>query len=163
MINIDVNSIDLEKLGYRQGTIGMVVDGEGDFLVVQMVDYEENQWRFPGGGVEEGEEPEEALLRELSEELGTSKFEIIGVSQYKNQYDWPMEVVFSRLKKKGITWRGQQQWHFLVKFTGAKEEIIFQKKELKQVKWVKRQDLPSHFVFEGQWDFIHKVLEELLP
>ena len=153
----------MDKLVYRQATVGIVIDNENNFLIVQMLDYKENEWRFPGGGVKEGEEPQEAILRELSEELGTKKFKILGTSKYRNQYDWPIEVILARLRKKGKTWRGQQQWHFLVRFTGSKEDIEPEKHELRQVKWVKRADLASHFVFPNQWGFVDKVLQELLP
>ncbi|HUW24472.1 MAG TPA: NUDIX domain-containing protein [Patescibacteria group bacterium] len=163
MAAIDENSIDIEKLGYRQGTVGVVVDKNNNFLIVQMVDYKENEWRFPGGGIDDGESPQGALLRELVEELGTSNFELIGVSQYRSQYEWPMGVILSRLRKEGETWRGQQQTHFLVKFTGSMKEIKFKKDEIRQVKWVKRENLSSHFVFPGQWEFINQVLQELLP
>lgn len=161
-MNINNNQIDHKKLNYRQGAVGIVIDNNGDFLVVQMIAYNENEWRFPGGGVHEGEGPKEALLRELKEELGTDKFEVIAVSKYRNQYEWPEEVILRKLKEKGRTWRGQQQWHFLVKFTGKKEDIKIREDELRQIKWVKKEMLPSLFVFPYQWEFVEKVLEELL-
>jgi len=163
MITVDENSIDIEKLGYRQGAVGVVVDKDNNFLIVQNLDYKEGEWRFPGGGVEEGEGPQGAILRELAEELGTNKFEIVSTSQYRNQYDWPREVILRRLREEGKTWKGQQQTHFLVKFTGSREEIKFKKGEIRQVKWVKREELRSHLVLPGQWEFINQVLQELLP
>src|SRR3990167_11431068 len=88
-----------EKLPYRPGAIGIIVNDEGKFLVVQMVTYPKNGWRFPGGGVEPGETPAQALLRELKEELGTDQFKIVGESRYLNVYDFPSPEIVQRYNK----------------------------------------------------------------
>lgn len=67
-------------------------------------------WQFPQGGIDEGESPKEALLRELKEEIGTNKVEII--SQYPEwiSYDFPDTIA-----KKMYPYDGQNQRYFLVK------------------------------------------------
>lgn len=52
-----------------------------------MVDYGENQSRFPCGGVESGETHQEPFLAELKEELDSDKFEIVKESTKVNKYD----------------------------------------------------------------------------
>ncbi len=153
----------IDGLPYRQGAIGIVMDTDNNFLVVQMVSYKENQWRFPGGGVEENETAAQALLREFKEELGTDKFEILKESTQINRYDWPEFVIVDNINKKSRYFRGQEQTQFLVKFTGSKEDIKVDPVELRTIKWVPYNQLKKHFVFGNQWEIAEKVFKELLP
>ena len=151
----------IEELPYRQGVIGIVINDKNEYLVVQMVDYAENQWRFPGGGLDEGETHQDALLRELKEELNSDKFEIINESNQVNKYDWPEFVIAEQIRNKNRYFRGQEQKQFLVKFTGTPGNIKIEPKELRQVKWIPYKQLKSHFVFDGQWAQAEGVLKEL--
>lgn len=153
---------DFSNFPYREGVIGIVQNNRGKFLIVQMVDYSEQQWRFAGGGVDAGETPREALLRELKEELGSNKSEVVKESQYIHQYDWPDEVIRKQLLERNRRFRGQVQRQFLVRFTGRDFEIKPDPKELRQVRWVKYEQLKDHFIFANQWELAEKVLNELL-
>ncbi len=151
----------VEELPYRQGTIGIVFDNNSNFLVVQMIDYDENDWRFPGGGVENGEKEEETILRELKEELGTDSFELLKKSGNIIKYDWPEQVIINQIKNKNRYFRGQTQTQFLIKFTGQKDDIKIDPKELRQIRWVKREELKDHLHFDHQLEEAERVLEEL--
>jgi putative (di)nucleoside polyphosphate hydrolase len=152
--------LDVGDFPYREGVIGIVRDDDGRFLVVQMVQYKKNEWRFPGGGVHAGESTKEALVREFKEELGTDKFEILKESQYINQYDWDEQAVLKRYNKDGSKYRGQRQYQYLVRFTGESDEIVPDPNELRQIRWVQREELSILFIFPGQWKQIKRVLEE---
>lgn len=89
-----------------------------EILLVQLKDYAETDWNIPGGGIEKGETPENTIKRELKEELGTNKFEILGESKITTKYEWPDYVIAKRLKEEKSTYRGQEQSHFILKFTG---------------------------------------------
>jgi len=151
------------NLGYRQGTIGIVIDDKQNFLIVQLESYRGNDWRLPGGGVDEGETPEQTILRELKEELGTDKFEIIKRSKLTVKYDWPDFVVAKQLQKNGRTYQGQEQVQFLIKFTGKTDDFHPDPVEIKNIKWVKYEELQKHFNFPNQWEEAEKVLADLLP
>ena len=149
------------RLTYRDKVTAIIIDGENNFLIDQTQGYSLNDWNFIGGGIEEGETEEEALFRELWEELGTKKFKILGKSEGLVKYDVPIETVVHGLKA-GYRWRGQSARFFLVKFTGKKNEIKIDKKELRQVKWVKREEIKNHFHFkkQRQWPKAERILEE---
>ena len=65
-------------------------------------------------------------------------------------------------KKKNRYFRGQEQRQFLVKFIGNPNDVKVDPVELRQIKWVKYDELKDHFVFDNQWNDAEKVLKELL-
>ena len=79
-----------------------------------------NSWQMPQGGIENGEDPKQAALRELSEEIGTDKVEIIAESQEWLYYDLPKELVSSCWNGK---YAGQKQKWLLMKFLGSDQDI----------------------------------------
>ena len=148
--------IDISKLPYRKAVTGYVVDNDKNFLLIQNKLYKKNHWRPPGGGIDKGENPETAIIRELSEELGTDKFELMLRSKHLDKYDWPAWFI----KKYKKEWRGQERTQFLVKFTGKKSEMKINKKEIKTAAWVLLSDLPKYFNFPAQLAEAKKVLKE---
>lgn len=153
-----------DSLGYRDKSLGIIVDKDKNFLLVQLHSYGENDWNFPGGGIEEGETPEEALLRELYEELGSKKFKILAKSKKQIEYDWPDFIIVKDIKKRnGKTFRGQRQNIFLVEFTGDKNEIKPDSGEIHQIEWVKKEDLKDYLNFPSQKEIFSEVIKELLP
>lgn len=154
--------ITREKYPYRQAVLGIVIDEDKQFLLVQKLNYRENEWSFAGGGINENESPNQAVLRELEEELGSKKFEVIAESKIHFSYEWPVHVILSQYQKKGRLYRGNQIKYFLSKFSGDKGELKLQADELKAIKWVTLEELPKHLIFPGQWQAAEKVIKELL-
>ncbi len=70
----------------------------------------EDAWQFPQGGIDKGETPEEALYRELEEEIGTREIEIIAEYPEWVSYDFPPAIA-----KKMYPFDGQRQKYYLVK------------------------------------------------
>src|SRR3546814_9861735 len=80
----------------------------------------DNSWPSPQGGIDAVETPEEAALRELHEEIGTDKAEILAKSRHWLRYDLPSPLV-------GKVWqgryRGQEQCWFALRFLGEDGDI----------------------------------------
>src|SRR5690606_13934561 len=76
--------------------------------------------QMPQGGIDEGEDPATAALRELKEEAGTHKARIIGEPAGWLTYDLPPPLIGIALKGK---YRGQKQKWFAMRFTGEDRDI----------------------------------------
>jgi mutator protein MutT len=152
--------INRNRLKYRQSTLAVIINSENKILLSQSKNYQENEWDFPGGGIEENETDDQTILRELNEELGTDKFIIIKKSSHIDKYEWPDRVIERKLREKGKSCRGQQRSQFLVKFIGDPSEIKIQQDELKKVIWVSVKESFQYLVFPNQLKHTKKLFNE---
>ncbi len=89
-------------------------------------------WQFPQGGIDEGEEVYEALFRELEEEIGTDKVDVIAEYPEWISYDFPPKIA-----KNMKPYSGQKQKYFLVKLKkSAKINIQTKHPEFSDYKFV---------------------------
>lgn len=77
-------------------------------------------WQMPQGGVDQGEEVEQTAMRELAEETGTNKAEIIKIADRKIRYDLPEDL---RKKLWNGKYKGQEQTWIAACFTGIDTDI----------------------------------------
>ena len=97
-------------------------------------------WQFPQGGIDEGEEVQEALFRELEEEVGTAKAKIIGEYPEWISYDFP-----EKISKKMKPYKGQRQKYFLLKLKkDAQIKLDTKHPEFDDYKFVSVDDVLSH-------------------
>ncbi|CAM3631612.1 MULTISPECIES: RNA pyrophosphohydrolase [Helicobacter] len=102
-----------------------------------------NAWQFPQGGIDKSETPKEALFRELKEEIGTNKVDIIAEYPEWISYDFPPQVV-----KKMYPYDGQIQKYFLVRLQEQREiDIDTEKPEFDAYKFVGVNDLFNHITY----------------
>jgi putative (di)nucleoside polyphosphate hydrolase len=114
-----------EDLPYRPCVGLMVLNRDGFAFVGRRIDGPEHvdqthAWQMPQGGIDPGEEPWPAALRELYEETNIRSVERLGEIAEWLRYDIPHDIVGQAWKGK---YRGQKQKWFAVRFVGDEREI----------------------------------------
>jgi putative (di)nucleoside polyphosphate hydrolase len=132
-------------LPYRPCVGLMLLNRQGQVFVGKRIDQTIEGWQMPQGGIDEGEEPRRAALRELKEEAGTDKAEIIGEMENWLTYDLPAHLVGIAFHGK---YRGQRQKWFALRFLGRDDEINLytHEPEFAEWKWVEMESLPQLIV-----------------
>lgn len=100
-------------------------------------------WQLPQGGIDPDENPREAILRELAEEIGTDRAEIIGEHPDWLSYDLPAELIGVALHGR---WRGQRQRWFALRFTGDDGDIrldLDPHPEFDAWRWARLAEIPA--------------------
>lgn len=139
----------------------MLANSEGRIFVAQRIDNPGPAWQMPQGGIDEGEDIEVAALRELEEEIGTARAEIVARSVDWMTYELPDEL--RRTLWKG-RYRGQAQKWFLLRFTGtdADIDIATEHPEFSSWRWADPEELPELAV-PFKRDIYERVLAEFRP
>lgn len=119
--------VDPETLPYRPCVGMMVLNRQGLVWVGHRISETDSEmagsthlWQMPQGGIDKGEEPREAAMRELYEETGMRSLSLIEEAPGWIDYDLPRELI-------GVVWkgryRGQTQKWFAYRFEGDESEI----------------------------------------
>jgi putative (di)nucleoside polyphosphate hydrolase len=131
---------------YRRGVGIALIDARGYVFVGRRIDAKKTRaWQMPQGGIDKGETPRAAALREFHEETGTDKARIIAVSRSWLRYDLPADLQKKVWKGK---YRGQEQKWYLMRFTGQDEDFDLETHtpEFSRWKWIPFDDLPKVIV-----------------
>jgi putative (di)nucleoside polyphosphate hydrolase len=143
------NKTNIKKessLPFRPGVGMMIINKDKRIFVGKRVDSKATGWQMPQGGIDIGETPSGAAMREMAEEIGTNKGKILAES--KNWYSYRIpEFLIPRL------WDGQycgqkQKW-FLIEFTGEDSDINI------------KTDHPEFS--EWQWVDFPELLSDIIP
>lgn len=100
-------------------------------------------WQFPQGGIDAGETPEQAVMRELMEEIGTDRATIVGEHAEWLTYDFPADVQPRVMRGR---FRGQSQRWFALRFDGADGDIRLDATphvEFDAWRWIDLAEAPS--------------------
>ena len=119
------------ELPYRSCVGITLFNQDKKVLVAERLDYPGN-WQMPQGGIDSGETPAQAAMRELKEEIGTNHAEIMERAKGWLFYDLPEYLKGERLKGK---YRGQKQIWFAMLFKGNDSEINLQTKKPEFIDW----------------------------
>lgn len=115
--------------------VGRRVNGRGAF-----------QWQMPQGGVDKGESPEEAALREMDEEIGVAAklVDILEETDDWLYYDFPRDL----LRRMGGPYLGQRQKWFALRFKGSDSDVRLDKHtpEFDAWRWAELDDVPGLIV-----------------
>lgn len=141
---------------YRTNVVGVLRNKQGKFLIQKNARMK-NHWQFPQGGVDKGEEPDQAAMREVSEEIGTDPqlLKLIKLIPESHTYDWPP---YGQLLKG---YKGQTQTAYLIEFLGQKSDIDpSNSHEVDEVKWVSKSELLEQ-VHPARKTYIKKLLKHI--
>jgi 8-oxo-dGTP diphosphatase len=125
--------------------VAAVIEREGQVLVCRRRADQKHplKWEFPGGKVEDGEEPAEALRREVSEELGIGVEGAEEITRFPFQYPGrpPILLVFYRVPR----------------YSGAIENRDFH-----ELRWATPEELPDLDFVEGDVEFVRRLARDKL-
>lgn len=153
--------MDPSTLPYRLNVGAVLFGSNGRVLVCRRADLPNAEvapggWQLPQGGMSEGEDPKVALFRELAEEIGTNRAEILAEHPLWLTYDLPTDLIGKAL---GGRYRGQKQKWFALRFLGTDSDIRLDAvphPEFDAWRWAELSELPSLAV-----SFKRKIYEEL--
>jgi len=150
----------LDRDGYRPNVGIILCNNRNEVFWGKRV--REHAWQFPQGGIKPGETPEEAMFRELMEEIGLSPchVQILGRTRDWLRYDVPQHWV--RREWRG-SYRGQKQIWFLLKMVGRDCDVSLRastRPEFDAWRWHEYW-VPLDAVIEFKRDVYHKALTEL--
>ncbi len=118
---------------------GLILDG-GKLLICQRTKYQSMplQWEFPGGKIESGEQPRDALRRELDEEVGIDA--VVGDEVVRLRHTY----------RRGGT--VELRFFLVAEYAGEIENRIF-----RDVRWVSRKELPDYDFLEADGELVRDL------
>jgi len=149
---------DPANLPYRPCVGVMLINPQGQIFAAQRLDAAIAAWQMPQGGIDDGEKPRAAALRELWEETGVTGdlVEFIAKTDDWVTYDLPPELLG---KVWGGKYRGQRQKWFLYRYLGRDDQINIQTShpEFSEWRWIGADDMIASIV-----PFKRAVYEEVV-
>ena len=144
---------------YRKCVGMMILNTHKEILVGRRLDHPSGYWQMPQGGIDDNENPKEAVWRELLEEIGTNKAELIKISNQWINYDIPSETL--KTLPWGDIFIGQSQKWFAFLFLGEDKDINVgtENPEFSEWKWAKMDSIVDSIV-PFKRDVYAKILEE---
>ena len=131
---------------YRKCVAMMILNTNKEILVGRRLDHPSGFWQMPQGGIDENENPKEAVWREMMEEIGTNKAKLIKVSNQWINYDIPPETL--KTLPWGHKYIGQRQKWFAFEFLGEDEDINVgtDSPEFSEWKWTEMDSIVGNIV-----------------
>jgi putative (di)nucleoside polyphosphate hydrolase len=139
--------------GFRLGVGAVIASEDGSVLQCRRADITTDSWQFPQGGIKEGETPEDAVKRELIEEIGVDGTHLRLEGQVENWLTYELPVKLQNAK----VGRGQTQKWFLFRISALGMNLIEPNQEFSECRWVSLQQAVADVV-----DFRKPIYRHLL-
>ena len=138
----------------RKNVLAVIFDQDSNVLIVSRVN-DPLHWQFPQGGVNENETNEEAIIRELGEELGTTDFTILDQCPEKHTFYFPKRLI----RDENL---GQEQTIILLKFNGSTRALKVDRRELGGFLWVSQEQIEKflHEYRKPVWHIVMKYFSQ---
>lgn len=155
----------MSDLPYRPCAGFMLVNSAGLVFVGERIDASAHGfWQMPQGGIDKGENPRTAALRELEEEtgIGSDLVEVISGLSQPLSYDLPPELLGKVWKGK---YRGQEQYWYLGRFLGSDADVnlnAHDPAEFRAFRWIEPARLPE-LIVPFKRDVYQQILAEFGP
>lgn len=152
----------IDSEGFRANVGIMVANTHGDLLWARR--FGQDSWQFPQGGIQRGESPEQALYRELEEEVGLTEkdVEVIACTRGWLRYRLPQGLLRRDSKPLCI---GQKQKWFLLKMLAEDDDVTVDncdRPEFDHWRWVSYW-YPLGQVVSFKREVYRRALKELAP
>lgn len=144
---------------FRKGVSAIIINKKNEFLLVNLESFEDKYFAIPGGGVEQEETLEDAVYRELNEELGIEKKHLKVVGQSNIPVRFKFKVI--KMNRDGRDYEGSERYFFGFKFTGDEKTIIPNPGEVRSYKWVTHSELKNHLLFDNQLQETTEKIKEI--
>ncbi|WP_062348260.1 NUDIX domain-containing protein [Novosphingobium sp. CCH12-A3] len=143
-------------LKLRHKVRAVVVNGSGQFLLVRPHGYPEGEWTLAGGGVEDGETVQQAMRREIAEELGVALEEDLKQLPVGNRFIYSAD----HKVKRGLDHDGQEASMFIVRLADD-VPLVLQSEEIAEARWFSRDEALAGFPVKKQRDVFKACLAAL--
>ena len=152
----------IDKEGYRENVGIVICNDQRKVLWARRTG--EEAWQFPQGGINKGESAEEAMYRELKEEVGLDPHNVEILARTKGwlKYDVPKSWIRRDCRDR---YRGQKQIWFLLRFTGKDSDVFLkntEKPEFDDWEW-SHEEKPLEIVISFKKNVYTQALQQLLP
>lgn len=138
---------DLSGLPYRPCVGVVLMNRDGRIFTGQRIDSDQPAWQMPQGGIDMGEAPLDAALRELREEtgIGSDLVEFVAETPDWITYDLPDHLLGKVWKGR---YRGQRQRWFLLRFLGGDDavNIVTEHPEFSEWCWIDADEMIARIV-----------------
>ncbi|GHC63502.1 RNA pyrophosphohydrolase [Roseibacillus persicicus] len=147
-------------LEYRPNVAILLVREDGRLLICERLKVK-GAWQFPQGGVDEGETLEEALKREVEEEIGLlpTSYDII---EMKGGYRYVYPPAIKKKKRRKGWFDGQEQTYFRCYLHDSKAKIDIERKprEFRSVKWIEPEDFKLRWLPDFKREVYRRVMKD---